>query len=52
MPLAEVTDFQTRLKSLTGGEGEYTMDFSRYEQVPAKVQQELAAAHSPANQED
>ncbi len=52
VPLAEVTDFQTRLKSLTGGEGEYTMDFSRYEQVPAKVQQELAAAHSPANQED
>ncbi len=52
VPLAEVTDFQTRLKALTGGEGEYTMEFSRYEQVPVKVQQDLAAAHRPANQGD
>jgi elongation factor G len=52
VPLAEVTDFQTRLKSLTGGEGEYTMDFSHYEQVPARVQQALTAAHRPANQGD
>lgn len=41
VPLAEFRDYQTRLKSLTGGEGEFTMDFSHYEAVPPNVQQEL-----------
>ncbi len=43
VPLAEFRDYQTRLKSLTGGEGEFTMDFSHYEQVPPNVQQELVS---------
>ena len=42
VPLAELTDYQSRLKSLTGGEGSYTMDFGYYQAVPANVQQELA----------
>jgi elongation factor G len=41
VPLAEVTDYQTRLKSLTGGEGTYTMDLSHYDPVPPRKQQEL-----------
>jgi len=41
VPLAEVTDYQTRLKSLTGGEGTYTMDLSHYDPVPGRKQQEL-----------
>ncbi len=41
VPLAELTDYQSRLKSLTGGEGSYTMDFSYYQAVPANVQQQL-----------
>lgn len=41
VPLAEFRDYQTRLKSLTGGEGEFTMDFSHYEPVPMTVQREL-----------
>lgn len=45
VPLAEVTDYQSRLKSLTGGEGEFTMDFSHYQAVPPKVQQELVESH-------
>ena len=43
VPLAEMEDFQSRLKSMTGGEGSYTMAFSRYEPAPAEVQQKLAA---------
>jgi elongation factor G len=43
VPLAEFRDYQTRLKSLTGGEGEFTMDFSHYEPVPPDVQKELIA---------
>jgi elongation factor G len=41
VPLAELTDYQSRLKSLTGGEGTYTMDLSHYDPVPPKKQQEL-----------
>jgi len=42
VPLAELNDYQSRLKSLTGGEGSFNMDFGRYERVPPNVQQELA----------
>jgi elongation factor G len=41
VPLAEITDYQARLKSLTGGEGSFTMDLSHYDPVPARRQQEL-----------
>ncbi len=52
VPLAELTDYQSRLKSLTGGEGAYTMDFSHYEPVPARRQQELAQAWRPHKEEE
>lgn len=45
VPLAEAVDFQVRLKSLTGGEGEYSMCFARYQEAPPKLQQELAASY-------
>ncbi len=41
IPLSVLTDFPTELKSLTGGEGRYTMSFSHYEAVPGNVQKEL-----------
>jgi elongation factor G len=41
VPLAELTEYQTRLKSLTGGEGTYTMSLSHYDPVPPRKQQEL-----------
>ena len=31
VPLAELTDYQSRVKSLTGGEGSYTMELSHYD---------------------
>jgi elongation factor G len=43
-PLAELTDYAVRLKSLTAGEGSYTLDLSHYETVPPRRQQELVAA--------
>jgi len=42
VPLAEMDDYQSRLKSVTGGEGSFTMDFSSYEPAPAEVQKKLA----------
>jgi elongation factor G len=45
VPLAEISDYQARLKSLTGGEGTFTMDLSHYDPVPARKQQELTKGY-------
>lgn len=45
VPLAEISDYQSRLKSLTGGEGTYTMSLAHYDPVPPKKQQELMAGY-------
>jgi elongation factor G len=41
VPLAEVTTYARALSSITGGQGSYTMEFSRYELVPGNVQKEI-----------
>jgi len=43
VPLAELNDYQSRLKSLTGGQGSYSIDFLRYAPVPPQLQQQLAS---------
>ena len=43
VPLAELNDYQSRLKSLTGGKGSYTIEFARYAAVPPTIQQQLAS---------
>ncbi len=43
-PLSELSDYQTELKSVTGGQGRYTMDFSHYDPVPPQVQSQLVNA--------
>ena len=45
VPLQELQDYHSRLKSLTGGEGSFTMDFSHYAEVPALQLKELKAAN-------
>lgn len=47
VPMSEVGDYQSELKSMTGGQGSYTMEFSHYDPVPANIQEELAAAYKP-----
>jgi elongation factor G len=52
--MAEILTYAPDLRSLTGGQGEYTMEFLRYEEVPAhlaqkvveKARDEEAAAHA------
>ena len=51
VPLAELNDYQSRLKSLTGGEGAYTMELSHYDPVPPKKQQELMKAFKQVEEE-
>lgn len=51
VPLAEIADYQSRLKSLTGGEGTYTMELSHYDPVPPRKQQELMSAYKKVEEE-
>jgi elongation factor G len=44
-PLSELGSYQTRLNSLTGGQGRYTVAFSHYEPVPPTVQAQLASQY-------
>jgi elongation factor G len=46
VPLAEVTQYNSQLKSVTGGRGSYSMTFSHYEIVPPNIQQQIVAAHA------
>jgi elongation factor G len=52
VPLAEVSNYQNQLKSVTGGQGSYTMEFSHYEAVPMNVQQQIIAQYKPKTEED
>jgi len=47
MPLSALTDYHTELKSMTQGQGTYTMEFSHYDPVPHDIQRQLEAAHKP-----
>lgn len=44
VPLAELEGYESRLKSLTGGEGTYQIELSHYEAVPAAIQKKLQEA--------
>ena len=44
-PLSELASYQSRLNSLTGGQGRYTIAFSHYEPVPPAVQTQLASQY-------
>jgi elongation factor G len=41
VPMAEMVTYAPDLRALTGGRGEYTMEFLRYEEVPAHLAQKV-----------
>ncbi|MBX7165189.1 MAG: elongation factor G [Pirellulales bacterium] len=43
VPLANTFGYSTDLRSMTQGQGTFTMEFSKYRRVPAKVQQDVIA---------
>jgi elongation factor G len=51
LPLSSLSDYHTELKSLTQGQGSYTMEFSHYDPVPSSVQQELVKAYKSKDEE-
>ena len=50
-PLAELSDFQGRLKAITGGQGSYSLELLGYEEAPPNVQGRLRAAWRPHDEE-
>ncbi|CAG0960038.1 Elongation factor G [Rhodocyclaceae bacterium] len=52
VPLAEIGDYASRLKSLTGGQGSYSIEFARYAQVPPQTQQKLASQYKIREDEE
>jgi elongation factor G len=52
VPLAEISEYQLRLKALTGGEGAYAMELSHYDPVPPRRQQQLVQAWRPRAESD
>ncbi len=52
VPLSELTEYQSRLRSVTGGHGSYSIEYSHYAPVPAMTQQQLMSEHKAAHEED
>jgi elongation factor G len=50
-PLGEVMQYNSQLRSMTGGQGSYAMELSHYEPVPGNVQQQIAAAAKSSQEE-
>jgi elongation factor G len=51
-PMAEVLQYQNQLKSVTGGQGSFVMDFSHYEAAPPQVQQQKIAEYKPVHTDE
>ncbi|HXA41896.1 MAG TPA: elongation factor G [Candidatus Solibacter sp.] len=49
VPLKEMYEFPKELRSMTQGRGTFTMEFSRYEEVPAHVAQPLVETFQKEN---
>jgi elongation factor G len=43
LPMAEMLSYAVDLRGLTGGRGEYTMEFLRYDEVPGHLAQKVVA---------
>jgi elongation factor G len=51
-PLSELSGYQMRLKSVTGGQGSYSIDFSHYAPVPPHTQAQLVSKHKQPVEEE
>jgi elongation factor G len=51
-PLSEVMQYQSQLKSVTGGQGSFAMELSHYEPVPPQIQAMIAAQYKPKAEEE
>ena len=52
VPLSEIQQYNSQLKSVTGGQGSYSMEFSHYEPAPPNVIQAVIAKAKTAKDEE
>jgi elongation factor G len=50
VPMAEVLDYAPDLRSISGGRADYTMEFERYEEVPAHLADKVISAAKDAEE--
>ena len=49
VPLAETFGYSTDLRSMTQGQGTFTMEFARYKRLPASLEKEVIADRKRAS---
>ena len=52
VPLAEMNQYSSVLKSMTGGQGSFVMDYSHDDRTPPNVQADIVAKYHPQEDED
>ncbi len=52
VPMAEVRTYATQLRSMTGGQGSYTMEFSHYDVVPQRITETIIAQAKVQEEEE
>lgn len=50
VPLSEISNYNSQLKSVTGGQGSYEMELSHYEPTPPNVQQQVIDQYNKEKQ--
>ena len=48
MPLAETFGYSTDLRSMTQGQGTFTMEFARYKRLPKSLEEDVIAERKKA----
>lgn len=51
VPMLSIYGYSTDLRSMTGGSGEFSYEFARYEQAPSDIQEKEIAARAKAEEE-
>jgi len=51
-PLAEMLTYSQTLRSITGGRGDFHMEYSHYDEVPRQLQEKIVAASGKAAEEE
>jgi elongation factor G len=52
VPMAEMLEYASSLTSMTGGQGEFHMEFSHYDEAPAQVREKVIAKAATAKTEE
>jgi elongation factor G len=52
VPLGEVAQYNSQLRSVTGGQGSYSMELSHYDVVPPNIQMDVVKHYKPKAEEE